>query len=275
MSDTNPTTGQGSTPGSTTPQPGATNDTVTDDTVIDDTVTSESATSETVTNGSLNDQSVNEETVHGSDAEAAGEQASTAQAGTAQAGAVEEPQSGDLLDAEPAEQPADAQSTSEQVAGDGEVVDHSESARVGELQAQVQDLTGDLKRTQAEYINYKRRVDRDKHLQRGAGIEAVLVDLLPVLDDLRTARQHEELSGGFKLLAEELAKVTRKYGLEAYGEKGDPFDPQIHEALMQAPQPGITEPVCLDIMQLGYRHNDRVLRAARVAVAVPADESAE
>lgn len=166
-------------------------------------------------------------------------------------------------------------STSEQVAADGEVVDHSDSARIADLEQQVVERTNDMKRVQAEYVNYKRRVDRDKHLQRAAGIEAVLVDLLPVLDDLRTARQHEELSGGFKLLAEELEKVTRKYGLEAYGQKGDPFDPQVHEALMQAPQPGVTEAQVLDVMQPGYRHNDRVLRAARVAVAVPADEPTE
>lgn len=182
-----------------------------------------------------------------------------------------DPEQGDTGDTT-ATQP---ETTSEQVAADGEVVDHSESARIADLETQVTERTNDMKRIQAEYVNYKRRVDRDKHLQRAAGIEAVLVDLLPVLDDLRTARQHEELSGGFKLLAEELEKVTRKYGLEAYGEKGDVFDPQVHEALMQAPQPGVTEPQLLDVMQPGYRHNDRVLRAARVAVAVPADEPTE
>lgn len=171
--------------------------------------------------------------------------------------------------------PDEAVTTSEQVAADGEVVDHSDSAKIADLEHQVVERTNDMKRVQAEYVNYKRRVDRDKHLQRAAGIEAVLVDLLPVLDDLRTARQHEELSGGFKLLAEELEKVTRKYGLEAYGQQGDPFDPQVHEALMQAPQPGVTEAQVLDVMQPGYRHNDRVLRAARVAVAVPADEPTE
>lgn len=199
--------------------------------------------------------------------------ADTAQ-GTDTAQGAEVPQGADVQQGADVPQ-ADAATTSEQVAADGEVVDHSDSAKVADLERQVTERTNDMKRIQAEYVNYKRRVDRDKHLQRVAGIEAVLVDLLPVLDDLRTARQHEELSGGFKLLAEELEKVTRKYGLEAYGQKGDPFDPQVHEALMQAPQPGVTEAQLLDVMQPGYRHNDRVLRAARVAVAVPADEPTE
>lgn len=140
--------------------------------------------------------------------------------------------------------------------------------------ARAEELTNDLKRLQAEYVNYKRRVDRDRDVAREAGIEKVLMDLFSVFDDLRAARQHEELSGGFKLVAEEIEKVAARYGLESYGAKDDPFDPQIHEALMQVPTPGIEEPVCLDVMQVGFRRGDKVLRAARVAVAMPSDEPA-
>lgn len=148
----------------------------------------------------------------------------------------------------------------------------AQDARIAELETQLGERTNDLKRLQAEYVNYKRRVDRDRDQARGAGIEAVVVDLLPVLDDLRTARQHEELSGGFKLLAEELEKVATKYGIETYGDKGEPFDPQLHDALMQAPTPGAGEPTLLDVMQVGYRFRGRVLRPARVAVAMPTGE---
>lgn len=153
--------------------------------------------------------------------------------------------------------------------------DSDPAAQIAAARAEAAERTEDLKRLQAEYVNYKRRVDRDRELQKEAGIERVLMDLFGTLDDLRAAEQHEELSGGFKLVAEEIVKVTRKYGLEDFGKKDDPFDPQIHEAMMQVPTPGITEPVCLDVMQVGYRRGGRVLRAARVAVGMPASESSE
>lgn len=155
-----------------------------------------------------------------------------------------------------------------------EAEEQTPDPRIAELETQLAERTSDLQRLQAEYVNYKRRVDRDRDLARGAGIEAVVVDLLPVLDDLRAARQHEELSGGFKLLAEELGKVATKYGIEVYGEKGESFDPQLHDALMQAPVPGAGEPTLLDVMQVGYRLRGRVLRPARVAVAMPSGEPA-
>jgi molecular chaperone GrpE len=134
--------------------------------------------------------------------------------------------------------------------------------------------TGDLQRLQAEYINYKRRVDRDRDVTRKAGIESVLKDFLPVLDDLRSAREHEELSGGFKAVADEVERVAGKYGLEAFGQPGDPFDPHIHEALLHAHATGITGPTCVEILQPGYRIGDKVLRPARVAVAEPGPDAA-
>lgn len=189
-------------------------------------------------------------------------------------------------------QPEDARPTPEQPAAaqpepaDGEVIipdtveelleeTGSGTDREAELEKQVAERTEDLQRLGAEYANYKRRVDRDRDASRLAGVESVLNDLLPVLDSIAAARQHEgELTGGFKLLADELDKLATKHGLVAYGAKGDPFDPQIHDALMQAPMPGATEPTVLDVMQQGFKLKDRVLRAARVAVGMPAEEPA-
>ena len=94
-------------------------------------------------------------------------------------------------------------------------------------------------------------------------------DLLPVLDDIRSARDHDELTGGFKAVAEEVERITGKYGLETFGTKGDPFDPHIHEALLHAHAEGIDGPTCVEILQPGYRIGDRILRPARVAVAEP------
>jgi molecular chaperone GrpE len=148
----------------------------------------------------------------------------------------------------------------------------AEAAEVTEAKAALAERTGDLQRLQAEYVNYKRRVDRDREVTRRAGIESVLKDILPVLDDLRSAREHEELSGGFKAVAEEIERVAGKYGLETFGRPGDPFDPHIHEALLHAHATGITGPTCVEILQPGYRIGDKVLRVARVAVAEPGPE---
>jgi molecular chaperone GrpE len=145
-------------------------------------------------------------------------------------------------------------------------------AEVKELQDKLAERTSDLQRLQAEYVNYKRRVDRDRDLARKVTIEGVLKDFLSVLDDVRSAREHEELNGGFKAVAEEIERVTSKYGLESFGEAGDPFNPHIHEALLHAHAEGIDGPTCVEILQPGYRIGDRILRPARVAVAEPEPE---
>ena len=148
----------------------------------------------------------------------------------------------------------------------------ADQARIAELTASLAERTADLQRLQAEYVNYKRRVDRDRDLSRKVTIEGVIKDFLSVLDDVRSAREHEELTGGFKAVAEEIERVTAKYGLETFGEAGDPFDPHIHEALLHAHADDIDGPTCVEILQPGYRIGNRILRPARVAVAEPEPE---
>ncbi len=148
------------------------------------------------------------------------------------------------------------------------------TVEVDELKIALAERTADLQRLQAEYVNYKRRVDRDRDLARKVAVETMVKDLLPVLDDIRSARDHDELTGGFKAVADEIDRITTKYGLESFGEKGDPFDPHIHEALLHAHADGIDGPTCVEILQPGYRIGDRILRPARVAVAEP-DPDAE
>lgn len=143
------------------------------------------------------------------------------------------------------------------------------AAKIGELEELANERTADLQRLQAEYANYKKRVDRDRALSRQGGVEAVVLDLLPVLDSIEAAREHDELTGGFKLVAEELERLTGKYGLAVYGEVGDVFDPNVHEALMHVPLPGVEVTTVSAVMQKGVRLNDRVLRPARVGVAEP------
>ena len=141
--------------------------------------------------------------------------------------------------------------------------------RVTELETALAERTADLQRLQAEYVNYKRRVDRDRDVSRKAGEESVLKDLLGALDDVRSAGEHGELTGAFKAVGDAVVSVTAKHGLVAFGEKGDTFDPHVHEALLHSLSPDVTGPTCVEILQPGYRVGERVLRPARVAVAEP------
>jgi molecular chaperone GrpE len=143
------------------------------------------------------------------------------------------------------------------------------------LEQQLAERTADLQRLQAEYVNYKRRVDRDRDTARKVGIESVLKDLLSVLDDLRSAREHGELTGAFKAVGDDVERITAKHGLTSFGTKGDAFDPHIHEALLHAHADGIDGPTCVEILQPGYQVGDRILRPARVAVAEPDPEASQ
>jgi molecular chaperone GrpE len=133
----------------------------------------------------------------------------------------------------------------------------------------VAELTADLQRVQAEFANYRRRVERDRQAVAEQALGSVLLGLLPVLDDLDRARAHGEVEGGFKLVADGLETTLGKLGLERFGEPGEAFDPNVHEALTHALSADVTEATCVEIYQPGYRVGERVLRPARVAVAEP------
>ena len=130
-------------------------------------------------------------------------------------------------------------------------------------------LTADLQRLQAEYANYRKRVERDRALSHELAIGAVLTELLATLDDIDRAADHNELSGGFKAVADQLAAITTRFGLEKYGTEGEPFDPQIHEALLHDTSADVAIPTASRILQPGYKYKERILRPARVAVTDP------
>jgi molecular chaperone GrpE len=142
-------------------------------------------------------------------------------------------------------------------------------ADLAKAQADVAALTGDLQRLQAEYVNYKRRVDRDRDLVKQNATFSVLTGLLPVLDDIDRAREHGEVEGGFKAVADSLERIVAGLGLEKFGEPGDEFDPNLHEALMHAHSPDVTTTTCQNIVHAGYRVGDRIVRPARVTVVDP------
>jgi molecular chaperone GrpE len=148
-------------------------------------------------------------------------------------------------------------------------------AKASQAVAMLAERTADLQRLQAEYANYRKRVERDRLAVREQALASVLHELLPVLDDVGRAREHGELSGGFKSVAESLESIAIKLGLTAFGEDGDPFDPTQHEALMHEYSDKVSEPTAVRILQPGYRVGDRIIRPARVAVAEPGGEPAQ
>jgi len=131
-------------------------------------------------------------------------------------------------------------------------------------------LTADLQRLQAEYANYRKRVERDRAVAHESAIGAVLTELLALLDDVARAEQHGELTGGFKAVADQLNSITSRIGLEKYGTEGEPFDPQIHEALIHDESADVSVATASKILQPGYKYKERILRPARVAVTDPA-----
>jgi molecular chaperone GrpE len=130
-------------------------------------------------------------------------------------------------------------------------------------------LTEDLQRLQADYSNYRKRVERDRTLAAEVAVSSVLLEFLAVLDDLDRAGAHNELIGGFKAVADQIVATTTKLGLEKYGDAPTSFDPNIHEALMHETSADVTETTVTKVLQPGYKYKERVLRPARVVVTDP------
>jgi molecular chaperone GrpE len=174
----------------------------------------------------------------------------------------------------PADAPVDAGSADQADPGSpaGDASPSGDSGAAKELETvrgQLSERTADLQRLQAEYQNYRRRVERDRIAVREIAISNLLTELLPVLDDIGRAREHGELVGGFKSVGESVETVVAKLGLQQFGKEGEPFDPLVHEALMHSYSPDVSETTCVQILQPGYRIGERTIRPARVAVAEP------
>jgi len=152
-----------------------------------------------------------------------------------------------------------------------------ESEEVRALTTQLEERTADLQRLKAEYDNYRRRVERDRQAGADQATAKVLAGLLATLDDIDRAAEHGDLTGPFQTVATGLLTTLTSVGLERYGQAGDPFDPQVHEALVHTFQPGLDGPTCVEIYRSGYRYAGRVLRPAQVVVAEPPapEESAD
>jgi molecular chaperone GrpE len=137
----------------------------------------------------------------------------------------------------------------------------------------VAEMRSDMKRAQAELVNFRNRVERDRAANREAVIAEVIRSFLPALDDLALAEAHGDLVEGapMTIVAQKLRASFEKYGLREVGEKGEPFDPAFHEAVVQLPNPEVTVNTIADVISAGYVLGDRLVRPAKVAVFVPAE----
>jgi molecular chaperone GrpE len=156
---------------------------------------------------------------------------------------------------------------------EGEVIEEAPAADVHPDTQKAAEHLEDLRRLQAEYVNYKKRVDRDRDLARDRGVTQVVEALLPVLDDVHAAREHGDLDGTpFAAIADKLDAILGRFGIERIGAKGEEFDPAIHEALMhveaELPEDATTTTV-VQVIQPGFKMGERVVRPARVSVADP------
>ena len=135
------------------------------------------------------------------------------------------------------------------------------------------ELLADLQRLQAEFVNYKARVERDKDVSRNEAIAEVFRSLLPALDDLALAESHGDLEGSpFAAVLTKIRSAAEKFDLVSFGVSGEKFDPALHNALVQTPNAAVTETVIADVISLGYKLGDRIIRPAMVAVFIPEEK---
>jgi len=130
-------------------------------------------------------------------------------------------------------------------------------------------LTDDLQRLQADFQNYRKRVDKERGESTEVVTGLVLAQFLGALDDIDRAQEHGELTGGFKAVADQLNNTTSKLGLTKFGQVNVSFDPEIHEALMHEKSPNITETQVTKILRPGYKFKERIIRPAQVVVSDP------
>ena len=170
----------------------------------------------------------------------------------------------------PGADPTGEQMSEHEAAADGgqpTVVD-DDSAR-GDLVRQLAERTEDLQRVTAEYANYRRRVDRDRQLVVDQAAERFATQLFPIVDDIERARDHGDLTGAFKVVADRVLGLLDGLGVEAFGKAGDPFDPALHEAVIHDTSAEVDVPTASTVLRQGFRRGDRVLRTAMVAVTDP------
>jgi molecular chaperone GrpE len=166
---------------------------------------------------------------------------------------------------------ADASDLGVEIPADASGLDDAEAAPEPEPGSEAAAHLADLKRINAEYAAYRMRADRERERAALGGTIKVVEALIPVLDEVKLARENGDVTGPFETHVNKLVESLNKLGVEQYGEVGDEFDPNLHEALMQQPSDEVEHPTIFLVMQPGYRIGERIIRAARVGVQQPED----
>ena len=161
----------------------------------------------------------------------------------------------------------------EEMTEEGSPVEPESASSETDLIDRELEIFQDLQRLQADFVNYRARVERDRGAERQAAIAEAIRAFLPALDDLTRAQMHGDLLDGTPMaaVATKLKTAGDKFGLVSFGAKGDKFDPELHDALVQTPNAGVSQAEVADVIELGYRIGERMLRPAKVAVFVPAE----
>lgn len=185
-------------------------------------------------------------------------------------GTEQSPEAAEAAEAAEEQRASDTESAPEE--GADSAVAGAEDA-VDPLEDTANPYLDDLRRITAEYANYRKRTEANAELEKHRARASVISQLLPVLDDFDRAEEHGDLEEGsaFATIAQKVRGTLERLGLQGFGEKGEEFDPQVHEAIAQVPVPGTETPVVLDVVERGYRIGDVELRPAKVAVAVGGD----
>jgi molecular chaperone GrpE len=171
---------------------------------------------------------------------------------------------------------AAASASSEDAAAEGDEEQLTVDDILNAAQAEVEDPSAehlaDLKRVTAEYANYRKRTEANRELERERAMGATIAVLLPVLDDVDRAEKHGDLEGDspFATIAAKLRASVEKLGLAKFGEVGEPFDPQRHEAIFQQHSDEVEVDTVADVVETGYLLGGTLLRAAKVVVKTPA-----
>jgi molecular chaperone GrpE len=152
------------------------------------------------------------------------------------------------------------------------IVSEADAPEVDEIDRELA-IFQDLQRLQADFVNYRTRVERDRGAERQLAVADTIRAFLPAMDDLTRAEAHGDLQDGTPMaaIAQKLRSAGEKLGLQSFGQKGEKFDPERHDALVQTPNPEVTQAEIADVIEPGYQLGDRMLRAAKVAVFVPND----
>jgi molecular chaperone GrpE len=157
--------------------------------------------------------------------------------------------------------------------GDAHALDTRDAAELVKTAKQRDDYLALAQRTQADFENYRKRVAREAAAAQERGVCSLAKELLPALDNLDRAIEHADhddpLLQGVRLVRAELAAALARAGIESFSPAGEPFDPEVHEAVATAPQApgGVPSGTVVEVYQPGYRTGASILRPARVVVA--------